>query len=163
VTHSAGSPGAPAHHVRCFTTRWRVRSYELDSNGHVNNAIYLAYAEEVAALHAEVLGFGRAWTQAQGRAWVVRKHDIIYHRPADYGDELDLTTVVTAMRGARATRATSIRLSTGPLLAEAVTEWVWVRTSDGRPTRLPPELIGAFAESLGDTRSDTVRHATKRG
>ena len=45
-----------------FTTRWRVRSYELDSNGHVNNSVYLAYAEEVAVLDAEARGFGKAWT-----------------------------------------------------------------------------------------------------
>ena len=43
---------------RSFTARWRVRSYELDSNGHVNNAVYLAYAEELATLHAEALGEG---------------------------------------------------------------------------------------------------------
>jgi acyl-CoA thioesterase FadM len=51
---------------RSFTARWRVRSYELDSNGHVNNSVFLGYAEEVATLHAEALGFGRAWTLEQG-------------------------------------------------------------------------------------------------
>ena len=39
--------------LRSYTTTWRVRSYELDANGHVNNAVYVAYAEEVANQHAE--------------------------------------------------------------------------------------------------------------
>jgi acyl-ACP thioesterase len=26
------------------TEQWRVRTFELDSNGHVNNAVYLNYA-----------------------------------------------------------------------------------------------------------------------
>jgi len=121
-----------------------VRSYELDSNGHVNNAVYLAYAEEVAVMHAEALGFGREWTLAQAGAWVVRKHDITYHRPARFGQELELTTTVTAMRGARATRETRIALATGDLLAELSTEWVWVRAGDGRPSRLPDALLAAF-------------------
>lgn len=131
---------------RSFTTRWRVRSYELDSNGHVNNSVYLAYAEEVATLHAEALGFGRVWTLEQGGAWVVRKHEITYFRPAGYGDNLELTTTVVSMRGARAVRRTSIQSSHGHAVAEITTEWVWVRASDGRPLRLPRALLARFGE-----------------
>ena len=89
---------------RAYTTTWRVRSYELDANGHVNNSVYVAYAEEVANQHAEALGFGRAWTQEQAGAWVVRHHEITYFLAATYGDELELTTEVAEMRGARAIR-----------------------------------------------------------
>lgn len=128
-----------------FTARWRVRSYELDSNGHVNNSVYLAYAEEIATLHAEALGFGRTWTTARGAAWVVRKHAITYHRPALYGQDLELTTTVLGMRGARGVRRTSIALVSGTPLADIETEWVWVRASDGRPMRVPEELTRAFA------------------
>ncbi len=128
-----------------FTARWRVRSYELDSNGHVNNSVYLAYAEEVAVLHAEARGFGKAWTLQHGGAWVVRRHEITYHRPAVYGAELELTTSVGSMRGARGLRYTSIKLTDGTLIADVTTEWVWVRASDGRPTRPPPELLEAFS------------------
>ena len=123
-----------------------MRSYELDSNGHVNNSVYLAYAEEVAVLHAEALGFGRAWTTLQGGAWVVRKHEIVYHQPALYGDELELTTTLIAMRGARGVRETSIGRQDGTRLTDITTEWVWVRASDGRPTRVPPELMAAFQD-----------------
>ncbi len=131
-----------------FTARWRVRSYELDSNGHVNNAVYLAYAEEVAVLHAEALGFGREWTLAQSGAWVVRKHEIVYHRPARFGHDLELTTTVLSMRGARGVRHTRIALADGGLLAEITTEWVWVRASDGRPVRVPEDLRAAFDQHL---------------
>jgi acyl-ACP thioesterase len=36
-----------------YAARWVVRNYELDSNGHVNNAVYLNWAEEIASRHAE--------------------------------------------------------------------------------------------------------------
>jgi acyl-CoA thioester hydrolase len=123
-----------------------VRSYELDSNGHVNNAVYLGYAEEVATLHAEALGLGRAWAQGQGGMWVVHRHEITYVTPAGYGDDLELRTTVESMRGARAVRRTTMhRTLDRRAIAEIRTEWVWVRASDSRPARLPPEAIAAFA------------------
>ena len=72
--------------------------------------------------------------------------DIAYHRPALFGQELELTTTVVGMRGARATRASRIALAEGgALLAEISTEWVWVRASDMRPTRIPAEALAAFS------------------
>lgn len=131
---------------KTFTARWRVRSYELDSNGHVNNSVFVAYAEEVAVLHAEALGFGKAWTILQGGGWVVHTHEIVYHQPARYGDELELTTTLVTLRGARGVRRTTIRRLDGEALADITTEWVWVRASDGRPTRIPAAVIAAFAD-----------------
>lgn len=131
--------------LRSFTTTWRVRSYELDANGHVNNAVYVAYAEEVANQHADAIGFGRAWTQAHAGTWVARRHEITYFLAAAYGDNLELTTEVVEMRGARAIRNTTIRrVSDGDVLVQMQTEWVWVRLSDGRPSRIPATAIAAF-------------------
>jgi acyl-CoA thioester hydrolase len=128
-----------------FSEQWRVRQYELDSQGHVNNAVYLNYAEQVAIDHAEAAGFGLEFNRRHGGAWVVHRHQITYHRPAGYGDELRVTTRVETLGGVRATRRTTIqRASDEVLLAEAVTEWTWVRLSDGRPTRIPGELVALY-------------------
>ena len=86
-----------------YSEQWRVRTFELDSNGHVNNAVYLNYAEQVAADHAEALGFGRDGAERHQVAWAVREHHVVYHRPAVYRDLLRLTTRVQAMSGVRAT------------------------------------------------------------
>jgi len=51
-----------------YTLRWPVRGYELDSNGHVNNAVYLSWAEELTTAHAEAAGYGRVWSAAKGEA-----------------------------------------------------------------------------------------------
>lgn len=123
-----------------YRTRWRVRVYELDANGHVNNAVYLNYAEQVAMEHAEALGMGRAWTQQHAATWVVRRHEILFRQPAAYGDELELTTRLASLKGASGVRHTTIvRTSDHQSLAEVTTQWVWVRLSDNRPTRLPPQ------------------------
>ena len=125
-----------------YTTRWRVRGYELDSNGHVNNSVYLSWAEEIAALHAEAAGYGREWTLEQGGLWVVHRSEITHRRPAVYGDEVELTVKVELLKGARGVRRTWIRRAAdGELLCEVLTEWAWVRAADGRPARVPKELV----------------------
>jgi acyl-CoA thioester hydrolase len=128
-----------------FSSRWRVRTYELDVNGHVNNAVYLNWAEQLATEHIEAAGFGQSWVLAQGGAWLVRRHEITYRRPAVYGDELMLTTRAVSIKGARGLRATTVtRDSDGATIADVMTEWVWVRISDGRPTRVPDDIIRYF-------------------
>ena len=122
--------------------RWPVRGYELDSRGHVNNATYLSWAEEIATAHAEAAGYGREWSAQHGGGWVIRRTEITYHRPAVYGDEVELTVRVELVKGARGVRRTTIRRAlNGELFAEVLTEWVWVRLSDGRPTQVPRELV----------------------
>jgi acyl-CoA thioester hydrolase len=140
---------------RSYSSRWRVRTYELDVNGHVNNAVYLNYAEQIATEHAEAAGFGRDWIVAQGGAWVVRRHEIVYHQPARYGEELKLTTRVDELRGARGRRLTTIvRVQDGVPITDVQTEWVWVRAADGRPARVPPELVQYFGAGRSAARSE---------
>lgn len=141
-----------------FSLRWPVRGYELDSRGHVNNAVYLSWAEEIATAHAEAAGYGRAWSEGQGGGWVIRRTDITYHRPAVYGDEIEVTVQVELVKGVRGIRRTTMaRTSDGQLLAEVLTEWVWVRLTDGRPTPVPKELVDLAASVTAATLAKRSR------
>lgn len=134
------------------TARWRVRSYEVDQNGHVNNAVYLNYAEALTVEHAEASGYGRAWSEANCGAWVVRRHEVEYLRPALMGDELELTVRVELVRGVRGVRRTVIRrVEDGAEVAVVLSDWVWVRLPDGRPTRVPAKLVEVAASVTAAT------------
>jgi acyl-CoA thioester hydrolase len=134
-----------------FTTHHAVRQYELDVLGHVNNAVYLNWIEQAAIDHVEALGFGREWSLARGGVWVVREHRVTYHRPVEYGDTVRITTLPQTLAGVRGTRRTEIhRESDGVLTTEATTDWVWVRESDGRPSRVPPDLLALFTRPARD-------------
>jgi acyl-CoA thioester hydrolase len=123
-----------------------VRNYELDRNGHVNNAVYINWAEQVTHEHAEAAGFGREWAIGKGGAWVIRGHQISYLRPVFDGDEIEITVRVEMVQGVRGVRRTTMRRPPdGEPVAEVLTEWVWVRLSDGRPARVPPELVALVA------------------
>ena len=129
-----------------FSVRFGVRQYELDQFGHVNNAVYLNWVEQVAVEHVEALGFGRDWSLERGAGWVVREHRITYHQPVRFGEVVTVTTLPQALAGVRGTRRTEIRREPdGALVTEVMTEWIWVRLSDGRPTRIPRELVDLLA------------------
>lgn len=128
-----------------FTSRFTVRQYELDVLGHVNNAVYLNWVEQVAIDHVEALGYGRDWSLANGGAWVVREHRIVYHRPVVYGDTVLVTTLPQEIGGVRGRRRTELhREADGVLLTEVETDWIWVRSRDGRPARVPEDLLRVF-------------------
>ena len=149
-----------------YRTSWPVRHYELDGNGHVNNAVYLHYAEHLTLLHAERSGYGQSWSVARGGAWVVHRNLVDYHRPAYYGDLLELCVRVLYVRGSRGIRHTRIRREAqGELCAEVLTEWVWTRLVDGRPGRVPEELVHVAAGVTGDTlvRDPDLLQRLRRG
>lgn len=130
-----------------YITHWRVRQYELDFNSHVSNAMYLNYVAQITSEHGEASGFGRAWSVEHGGAWMVHRHQIIYHRPAMLDDELELKARVRSLRGVRGVRETSItRIADQAPIADIESEWVWVRLSDGRPTRVPQEIVDAYRD-----------------
>ena len=152
----------PATDLLEYTTRWRVRQYELDVNGHVNNAVYLNYIEEISVEHAEASGHGRRWAAEHGCAWVIRRHEITYLRPASFGEVLELTVRVAAIRGARGIRNSQIkRLGDGQPVVLAQTEWAFVRLSDGRPSRIPRQLIEAFEQAVA--KSNGAKQPTTTG
>ncbi|HEX7172185.1 MAG TPA: thioesterase family protein [Candidatus Limnocylindria bacterium] len=129
-----------------FTVRYAVRQYELDVLGHVNNSVYLNWVEQVAIDHVEALGYGRTWALERRGAWVVREHHVTYHRPVEYGDVVLVTTLPQEIGGVRGLRRTEIHRETdGVMTTEVITQWIWVRASDGRPTRVPVDLLEVFA------------------
>jgi acyl-CoA thioester hydrolase len=135
-----------------FTARWPVRQYEVDGQGHVNNAVYLNYAEELSSRHSEHLGYGQAWASAHGGAWVIRRNEVTYFSPARFGDQLELTVRVELVKGARGQRRTTITLlPERKLVAEIFTEWVWVTVGNGRPAPVPRELVDLAARATEET------------
>lgn len=133
------------------TIRLRVRHHDMDALGHVNNAVYLHYVEEAAIEHGRALGYDEARWRELGGLWIVRRHEIEYRQPAVAGDELVITTRVLGYERARGLRRTTVERD-GVLLVEAKTEWAWIGL-DGRPRRIPPEVIADF--SAGPDRPST--------
>ena len=106
-----------------FILKLRVRHYEMDTLGHVNNAVYQQYLEQAAIEHSEFLGFGLKRCREIGGVFVMRRLEIDYLSPAVSGDILEIKTWAEAMKGSRATRHYEIRKQ-DTLVVTAKATWV---------------------------------------
>jgi len=83
-----------------FEHRIKVRSHDLDSFGHVNNAVYLNYLEEARCEYLEQRGLSfNSFHEWEAFAFVVGS-EIRYKSPAKYGDVLNIRGAFSSMRRA---------------------------------------------------------------
>ncbi|MBF2008159.1 MAG: acyl-CoA thioesterase [Chlorogloeopsis fritschii C42_A2020_084] len=130
-----------------FQTLLRVRHYEMDTLGHVNNAVYQNYLEQAAIEHSEHLGVTFDVYRQLGGAFVMRRVEIDYLRPSVAGDTLEVTTWLQQMRGTRAVRRYEIRKQNQEdLLVTAEALWVWVDIKSMRPRPIPSLLLDKFMQ-----------------
>jgi acyl-CoA thioester hydrolase len=128
-----------------FKTLLRVRHYEMDTLGHVNNAVYQNYLEQAAIEHSEHLGLTFDVYKELGGVFVMRRVEIDYLRPSVAGDTLEVTTWLSEMRGTRALRRYEIRKQNqDDLLVTASALWVWVEVTTMRPRAIPSVMMDKF-------------------
>jgi len=113
----------------------------VDQNGHVNNVVYVQWMQDVGIFHFDAIGGTRATADA-GATWVARSHKIEYLKPAFAGEEVTAVTWIANFRRARSLRRYRFpREGDGTLLAEGETDWVFVDASNGRPRKIPDEIL----------------------
>jgi len=131
----------PLKHVRTF----RVRHYECNAFGHVNNVNYLRYMQEAAFDASAAAGYDMARYEEMGCHWLVRETDVEYLQPLRYGDSVEIKTWVADFRRVRSRRAYELRnAGTGELAAKGMTDWVYLDTETLRPVPIPEEMMAAF-------------------
>lgn len=141
-----------------FTYRFRIRYDELDSFGHLNNAVCLKYMQEAAIQASTEAGYGFRWYEERGTGWVMRRLEIRYHLQVLYGDELQVTTWLSYCGRVDCFREYDVRRSgDGARVARARAQWVYVDTKTGRPARLPEEFTGDFSPTGGEAEDLGIR------
>jgi len=141
--------------VRRFETSVDVRSYELDSFGHVNHAVYLNYFEYARFQALAEGGFPYADLEARGWGVYVVRVEVDYLREARMDQRLRVRTWVDGQKRSSLVLAQELVRDGDPsvVLARARVTAVWVGP-DRRPLRVPDEVRSALGipqdgESLG--------------
>jgi acyl-CoA thioester hydrolase len=129
----------PLTHTRNF----RVRFYELDAYGHLNNAAYLRYMQETAFDASAAAGYDLNRYRALNRTWLIHETEIEYLRPLTYGETVAVTTWVADFGKVRSRRRYDFHCD-GELAARAHSDWAFLDATTGRPASIPVELKAAF-------------------
>lgn len=111
---------------------------DIDELGHVNNAVWVRWIQDLATAH---------WRAAAGPAhvdayvWVVVRHEIDYLRAVLAGETVTgRTWVGEAPRGARFDRHVEFVGEDGKPRLRARTTWAILDKATGRPLRVPAEV-----------------------
>ena len=126
------------------TTRIRVRSYELDSFGHVNNAIFLNYLEYAREEFLQQKGLSfKSFNGWQAFPYVI-KINIEYKSAAKSGDLLEIRgTIPQWTRTSFTMRKEIFNLSNNRIAAKAEVVLVFVNEKE-RPVAIPPVFREKF-------------------
>lgn len=123
----------------------QVRTYELDSFGHVNNSVYLNYLEEARSEFLKQMGVSFHDFAVHGVHLVIVESYVKYVSAARYDDRI---TITGALRGVSAVAAyidyVLTESDSDRLIATAWTRGAFVNARTGRPTRAPQAFQDAF-------------------
>ena len=127
---------------RTFELAFTARPEHIDELGHVNNAVWVQWVQQVAVAHWDSLADP---AHRDAYFWVVVRHEIDYLRPAFEGDRVTARTWVgVAPKGARFDRHVEFAGNDGRLCVRARTVWAIIDKASGRPIRVPPEVVAPF-------------------
>lgn len=129
------------------STELTTRTYECDSYGHINNAIYLNYLEYARIQFLNDLPISYDELRRKGIGFVVTRICIDYRLQVGNGERLRIDTWTLRKQNVRVVFRQNIYRG-GDLVAEAEVTWACIN-EQGKPVRIPAELEVAALEPEG--------------
>lgn len=115
---------------------------DIDILGHVNNAVWVKWMQDIAVAHWMSLA-----PEADHEAyfWVITRHEIDYRGNVSAGETVTAETwVQEPPRGARFDRYTRFIGEDGKVRVEAKSTWAIIERASSRLARVPAHLAELF-------------------
>jgi len=114
----------------------------IDELGHVNNAVWVQWMEQVAVAHWRSVADAE---HQDAYFWVVVRHEIDYLRAVLEGERITARTWVgDNLKGAKFDRHIEFVGADGKPRVRSRTDWAIIDKASGRPIRIPPEVVAPF-------------------
>jgi acyl-CoA thioester hydrolase len=124
------------------TLTFTASSAHIDELGHVNNAVWLQWVQDIATAHWAALA---APEHVARYVWVVTRHEIDYRGNVGLGESVSAETwIPNPPRGAQFDRCVEFRDSTGKRLVAVKSTWAMLDKASGRLVRVPAEVAAPF-------------------
>jgi acyl-CoA thioester hydrolase len=132
----------PPEGRQVFRLTFEPKPDDIDENGHVNNVVYLRWAQDMGTAHWR----SRAPAEAQAEwAWIALRHEVDYRRALLPGEVAQARTWVSeTAEGPRFDRFIRIDGPDGAMCAQVKTTWVLIEQATGRPRRVPAWMMEMF-------------------
>lgn len=127
-----------------FILKFKVRGYELDAYGHVNNAVYLNYCEYARWCLLEDAGVGADYFKNNNVFPVIARAEIDYKAPCFLAEEIRVESTLLEMRKKVAVMEQKIIKEKGNVVAAIARMTMVVVGTDGRAVILPADFGSVF-------------------
>ena len=121
-----------------FTRIFTPTPADIDELGHVNNAVWVRWIQDMATAHWAAVADP---AHVEAYIWVVTRHEIDYRGNVALGESVTAKTWIEKQpRGATFDRRVDFVNAAGKTIVSANTTWAMIDRASGRLCRVPAEV-----------------------
>ncbi len=125
-----------------FTRTITATPADIDELGHVNNAVWVRWIQDMATAHWQAVAPAE---HIAAYIWVVTRHEIDYRGNVAAGESvIGETWVPDKPVGARFNRHVRFTGADGKVKVQAITTWALIDRASGRLARVRDEIAAPF-------------------
>lgn len=130
--------------MKVFTLSITPTGNDIDELGHVNNAVWVRWMQEVATAHWLAVADPE---HIQTYLWVVTRHEIDYHGNIGPDEAVTARTWISdPPKGARFDRNIEFTNKDGKAVVRARTTWALIDKASGNLARVRREIVAPFMQ-----------------
>ena len=138
-----------------FTLSFTATPADIDELGHVNNAVWVRWIQDMATSHWQAVADP---AHIAAYIWVVTRHEIDYRGNISVGKTVTGRTWIEAEpKGAQFDRRVDFIDATGKVIVRANTTWAMLDKATGRLVRVRRDIAAPFLDlrirNCGDEHS----------
>jgi acyl-CoA thioester hydrolase len=131
-------------HQMPFTLRFTALPGDIDELGHVNNAVWVRWIQDMATSHWQAVALPE---HIAAYYWVVTRHEIDYRGNIAAGESVTgRTWIESEPKGAQFDRRVDFVDGAGKVLVRANTTWAMIDKASGRLARVRAEIAAPFLD-----------------
>jgi acyl-CoA thioester hydrolase len=128
--------------VTPFTRPFTATAADIDELGHVNNAVWVRWIQDMATAHWAAVADP---AHVASYIWVVTRHEIDYRGNVALDESVTAKTWIEKQpRGATFDRRVEFVNAAGKTIVSANTTWAMIDRASGRLCRVPAEVAAPF-------------------
>jgi acyl-CoA thioester hydrolase len=128
--------------IEPFTRTFTATPADIDELGHVNNAVWVRWIQDMATSHWQAVA---APEHIAAYFWVVTRHEIDYHGNIAAGENVTGRTWIDSLpKGAQFDRRVDFLDTSGRAIVRANTTWAMIDKASERLARVRPEIAAPF-------------------